>query len=152
MEHIDQTYNFLDYMQNYVLNTLKTALATVPKEKFDYRPEGELNTLKFLFYHVVNSPFIYLSGIGKEEFLVEDYNRINIDINSINSPQELIDYYNTFFKFIEGLKTTVKNQYLNEIISYSLDKVGWGSWNLTGLRAFETAFEEMTHHRGELYI
>lgn len=152
MKHMDQTNEFLDYMQNRVLNTLKTVLPLVPKDKINFKPEGELNSLKFLLYHVVNSPFIYLSGIGKKEFSDEDFKKISIDLESISDLKDLGDYYNTFSNFVDYLKGNIKNQYLDEAISYNLDKVGWGSWTLSGQRALETSFEEMIHHRGQIYI
>ena len=139
-------------MQNRVLNTLKTALTSVNDSNLEFKPDGDLNSLKFLFYHVVNSPFIYLSGLGKKEFNSVDFNLIAINLEKIKSFKELIEYYNTFFTFLENLKAKIKPSYLDDTIVYNLEKVGWGSWNLTGQRAIETAFEEIIHHRGQIYI
>ena len=111
-----------------------------------------MNSLKFLIYHVVNSPYIYLSGIGKKEFNEPEFNSIAVDLKNIKKFKDLEKYYETFCSFINNLKTNLKPASLTNAVSYNLDKVVWGSWNLTGQRAIETAFEEMIHHRGQIYI
>ena len=149
---MDQTVDLLDYMQNRVLNTLKSSLTSVSDSNLKFKPEGELNTLKYLFYHVVNCPFIYLSGLGKKEFNSMDFNLLAIDIEKIQSFKEIIEYYNSFYIFLDNLKTKIKPSYLDDEIVYNLEKVGWGSWSLTGQKAIETAFEEIIHHRGQIYV
>ena len=104
MKHMQQTENFIDYMQNHVLNTIKNALQDLPDDKLNFKPEGELNTLKFLFYHVINSPFIYLSGIGKKSFTTDDFNIISLDLDKKGTKEDLLNYYNEFYNFLENLK------------------------------------------------
>ena len=152
MKHIDEMEKLLDYMQTHVLETIQTSLTLLNDDKLEYKPGEGLNSLKFLMYHVVNSPYIYLSGIGKKEFTEQEFNSIAVDLKNIKKFKDLEKYYETFFSFINKLKTNLKPTSLTNTVSYNLDKVGWGSWSLTGQRALETAFEEMVHHRGQIYI
>lgn len=152
MSQIETVRNELDYIQNHVLNTLKTSLTLIPDDKINFKPQDDLNDLKFLMYHVVNCPFIYLSGLGKDTFNDKDFKSIAFETDQIKKFSDLVDYYNKFYSFIDTLKSSLKVNQLGKSISYDLDKVGWGSWELTGQRAIETAFEEMIHHRGQIYI
>ena len=152
MKHIDSVINMIDYIENSILKTIELAIQMVPDSEIDFTPRQGLNTLKYLFYHVVNSPFIYLSGIGNELVSVEDFNKISFPLESVTTFKELQKYYDTFSDFLSQLKTSIKANFLSQEIKYNLKSVDWGEWVLTGQRAIETAFEEMIHHRGQIYI
>ncbi len=152
MNRVTQSNDLLNYIQNHILSTLKESLLIVPNTALNFKPEGDLNKLKFLFYHVVNGPYIYLSGLQKKEFTADDFKAISLDLENITNFKDLTEYYNTFYAFIEDLKLSLEAKNLDQSIDYNLDKVGWGSWSLTGQRALETAFEEMIHHRAQIYI
>lgn len=149
MNHVVQTNDLLSYIQNQILCTLQDSLSIVPDSALDFKPEGDLNSLRFLFYHVVNGPFIYLSGLQKKEFTEADFKAISIDFKKITSFKDLLEYYNTFNSFIDDLKDSLKAKDLDQSINYNFS---WGNWSLTGQRALETAFEEIIHHRAQIYI
>lgn len=149
MNHVVQTNGLLSYFQNQILSTLQESLSIVPDSALDFKPEGDLNSLKFLFYHVVNGPFIYLSGLQKKEFTEEDFKAISFDFKNMTSFKDLLEYYNTFYSFIDNLKESLKPKDLDQIIDYNFS---WGNWSLTGQRSLETAFEEIVHHRAQIFI
>ena len=140
------------YIQNSVYDTLKQVLSIVPDEQFNYSPGNNLNSLKYLLYHVISSPYLYLIGIGRKEINSEDYESITMDLDKIKCPNDLISYYDNFFSFLGFLKTRVRLADLQQSIIFNLEPIGFGLYNLTGQKALETAFEEMVHHRGQIYI
>ena len=152
MNSLENARNLIIYIQKSVFNTLKETLFIVPEEKFSYSPGKNLNTLKYLLYHVISSPYVYLLGIGRKEITSLDYKSVTIDIDRIQNPKDLVTYYDKFYTFMGFLKTKIRLAELQQSIIYNFDSIGFGMYTLTGQKALETAFEEMVHHRGQIYI
>lgn len=152
MKNQDMATNLLFYLQNSVLMTLKNALSEVPNEKLDYIPTKGLNSIKYLFYHAISIPYLYLLGIGKSEINSEHFNSIALNIDKVKDKKELLIYYDNFNSFLDQLLKEINHLDLNNKIFFNLESIGFGISILTNEQALETAFEEMVHHRGQIYI
>lgn len=137
----------LTYMLDDILPVLEKAIEIIPVDKLDFKPNEKLNSIKWLAYHSLNSPFYYLKGVEQTTLTQELFNSFKIDLKDIDNPEILLNYSSRLKAFINELRNKLSEEDVKKTITFEV----WEPWwSQTGLEAIRTALEEMIHHRGQL--
>lgn len=146
MSKLETTIIMLDYMENKILPVLEKAIQIIPKENLDYKPNNKLNTIKWLAYHSLNGPFVYLKGVEYSTLSQELFDSFKLDLKDIDDSSLLLEYANKLRSYIKELRNKLTEEDLNKTVEFQI----WEKWKQSGFEAVQTSVEEMIHHRGQL--
>ena len=142
----------LDYLRKKILPIVEQQIRLLPVGQLDNRPASNSMSLDELAFHVLNSSYIYLKGVelgGVNKSLFQD---LNLDLESDRTLDPLLTYCSRFSSYLDRLARGLRVQKVSNLITYSLNDVGWGTWSLSSDEAVQTAIEEKIHHRGQLSL
>ena len=147
MSELETAKFILTYMEDNIQPVLEKAIEIIPIDKLDFKPNKNLNSIKWLEYHALNGPYYYLKGVEQTVLTQEIFDSFKIDLKDINNPEILLNYSSRLKSFINGFKNKLSEEDIEKIVSFEV----WEPWwSQTGLEAIRTALEEMIHHRGQL--
>ncbi len=147
MSDLEIAKYILSYMENEIHPVLEKAIEIIPIDKLDFTPNKNLNSIRWLSYHALNSPYYYLKGVEQTILTQEIFDSFKIELEDINSPEILLNYSSRLKSFINDFKNKLTEKDTRKIVTFEVWKP-W--WSQTGLEAIRTALEEMIHHRGQL--
>jgi uncharacterized damage-inducible protein DinB len=146
MSQFETARYLLDYMINKILPVLEKAIAMIPEDNLDYKPNEKLNTIKWLGYHALNGPHVYLMGVENTVLTPEIFNSFKIDLKDITKTKQLVEYSNKLKTFIVNFQKKLTENDVTKKVTFEI----WEKWSQTGFEAIQTSVEEMIHHRGQL--
>ena len=147
MSDLETAKFILTYMENDIQPVLEKAIAIIPIDKLDFKPNEKLNSIKWLAYHSLNAPYYYLKGVEQTVLSQEIFDSFTIDLKDITDPEILVNYSSRLKSFIIELKNKLNEEDVKKTVTF---KVWEPWWSQTGLEAIRTSLEEMIHHRGQL--
>lgn len=147
MSELETAKFILTYMEDNIQPVLEKAIEIIPIDKLDFKPNKNLNSIKWLAYHALNGPYYYLKGVEQTVLTQEIFDSFKIDLKDINNPEILLNYSSRLKSFINGFKNKLSEEDIEKIVSFEV----WEPWwSQTGFEAIRTSLEEMIHHRGQL--
>ena len=147
MNELETAYILLDYLNDQILPVLEKAIELIPNEKLDYKPNKKLNTIKWLSYHALNGPHVYLKGVENTVLTQDIYDTFKLDLKDIRDSKQLLDYAKGLKGYIRDFRNKITENDLSKTVTFEI----WPPvWSQTGFEAIRTSVEEMIHHRGQL--
>jgi uncharacterized damage-inducible protein DinB len=147
MNKLETAKYLLGFMMNNILPVLEIAISMIPEDKMDYKPNTKLNTIKWLSYHSLNGPYVYLKGVEHTILTSEIYSSFDLYLKDISSSKQLVDYSLRLKTYVEKFQKDLTEDDVKKIVTFEI----WEPhWSQTGFEAIQTSIEEMIHHRGQL--
>ena len=147
MSELETAKFILTYMVEDIQPVLEKAIEMIPIDKLDFKPKENLNSIKWLAYHALNSPFYYLKGVEQTILTQTLFDSFKIDLKDINDLKILVNYSSRLKSFINAIEKKINEEDIKKIVTFEV----WEPWwSQTGFEAIRTALEEMIHHRGQM--
>lgn len=146
MEELEFYKNWIYYTLDNPLKVLDKAILKIPNDKLQYSPAPPLRTASELIVHTYQQVFMYIYAVRMGEFKESDFGIFPIDSTQVTSSQQLVNYGQSIREYAKNLLPTISEQDLERDVPFFF------GLKLKGAFCLGNILEEISHHRGQLYI